>query len=302
MTRWGIIYCPRKGLFHSHKFWDKIRAYLQEKGVEYDFVQSESSASVERLASMLVKNGYNTVVVVGGDSALNRALNGIVSAGGHESVALGVIPYGYANDFAHFWGIGSYDYRRTVDWIMNRRLRPVDVGLAEWESGEKRYFLNCLNVGLVADITAIRCTAKRLGVFRHAWHMLTLLFHRMEHKMMFRVNTTDYDQSVMNLCVGSCRAYGLTPNAVPYSGLLDVSIVSHPELKQLAVGMWLLVTGKFLNYKRSIAHRTRSAIEVTDTGGACIAVDGVICHAESTAFKVTLMPEYIQFIIPPLNF
>ena len=76
-SRWGIIYCPKEGVRHIHKEWEAIRSYLTEKHVLYDFVQSEGPKSVERLASMLASNGYSTIIVVGGDAALNRALNGI---------------------------------------------------------------------------------------------------------------------------------------------------------------------------------------------------------------------------------
>ena len=47
-SRWGIIYCPKDGVRHIHKEWEAIRSYLTEKGVLYDFVQSEGPKSVER--------------------------------------------------------------------------------------------------------------------------------------------------------------------------------------------------------------------------------------------------------------
>lgn len=89
----GIIYCPKDGVRHIHKEWEAIRSYLTEKGVLYDFVQSEGPKSVERLAAMLASNGYTTIIIVGGDAALNRALNGVLSQGEEvrRSVAFGVI-------------------------------------------------------------------------------------------------------------------------------------------------------------------------------------------------------------------
>ena len=40
--------------------------------MQFDFVQSESQGSVERLASMLTQNGYRTIIVIGGDAALGE--------------------------------------------------------------------------------------------------------------------------------------------------------------------------------------------------------------------------------------
>lgn len=48
---------------------------MDSRGVDYDYVQSESFDSVERLAEVLANNGYRTVVVVGGDGALSDAIN-----------------------------------------------------------------------------------------------------------------------------------------------------------------------------------------------------------------------------------
>ena len=74
-TRWGVLYCPKAGITNKQKRWEKIEALLKAHGIVYDMVQSESSDSVERLVTMLINNGYKTIVIVGGDSALNEAVN-----------------------------------------------------------------------------------------------------------------------------------------------------------------------------------------------------------------------------------
>ena len=75
-SRWGVLYCPRQtfgGGTRKHR--EKLETMLSQRGVEYDIVQSESTESVERLVRMLINNGYKTIVIVGGDSALNDAVN-----------------------------------------------------------------------------------------------------------------------------------------------------------------------------------------------------------------------------------
>ena len=64
--RWAILYCPKQGLHQSRKRWERLQQVLDEHGVHYDFVQSESADSVERLTTMLIHNGYKTIVIVGG--------------------------------------------------------------------------------------------------------------------------------------------------------------------------------------------------------------------------------------------
>ena len=76
--KWGVIYNPKAGTRKVKKRWKEIKEYMDSKGVDYDYVQSEGFGSVERLAKILANNGYRTIVVVGGDGALNDAINGIM--------------------------------------------------------------------------------------------------------------------------------------------------------------------------------------------------------------------------------
>ena len=103
-TRWGILYCPKSGVGRGRKQWAKIQKALDERGVQYDFVQSENSNSVDRLMRMLINNGYKTIIIAGGDSALNDAVNCMMSVEKRvrDEVVLGVIPNGFLNDFARF--------------------------------------------------------------------------------------------------------------------------------------------------------------------------------------------------------
>ena len=95
-NRWGIIYNPKAGTRKTQKKWEKIREYMEEKGVLFDYMQSEGYGSVERLARMLANNGYQTIVVVGGDGAINDAINGIMTSSAEKKsdIALGIIPNG----------------------------------------------------------------------------------------------------------------------------------------------------------------------------------------------------------------
>ena len=99
---------------------EKIQKVLDERGVAYDFVQSETADSVERLTKMMVNNGYKTIIIVGGDSALNDAVNCLMMEEKEvrESISLGVIPNGIMNDFAHFWEIDGDKIEETVDFLI----------------------------------------------------------------------------------------------------------------------------------------------------------------------------------------
>ena len=306
-TRWGILYCPRTGIISgTRKRWEKIEKILDERGVQYDMVQSETADSVERLIKMMISNGYKTIVIVGGDSALNDAVNCLMmeEKSVREEIALGVIPNGVMNDFARFWDFDEDKPEQTVDWLVQHRIRTVDLGCIRYTNanGEKchRYFLNCLNIGMTADIMNLRRQTRRLFGSRtlsFISSLFVMLFHRMEYKMKLRINSDVIDRKVMTVCIGSGPGYGQTPNAVPYNGMLDVSVVYHPEVVQLIEGLWLLVTGRFLNHRNVHPYRT-TEVQVDYAKKAMVGVDGRLMKTPVGAFCVNVEQEVINFLIP----
>ncbi|MBR5989352.1 MAG: lipid kinase [Prevotella sp.] len=305
-TRWAILYCPKAGISNKRKRWEKIQKVLDERKVEYDFVQSETANSVERLMRMLISNGYKTIIIVGGDSALNDAVNCLMAEekAVRDSIALGVIPNGIMNDFARFWGFEEDKIEQTVEWLQKRRIRTIDLGCIRYQNakGERchRYFLNCINIGMTADIMNLRRQTRRLFGSRtlsFISSLFVMLFHRMEYKMKLKINDDVIERKVMTMCVGSGPGYGQTPNAVPYNGMLDVSVVYHPEVVQLLEGLWLLVTGRFLNHRSVHPYRTREVL-VDYAKRAMVGIDGRLMKTPKGSYRIDIEQEVINFLIP----
>ena len=300
-NRWGIIYTPRIGAVRPMKRWVEIRSYLVSKGVEFDFIESENYESIERLARMFADNGYGTIVVVGGDGALQDALNGIMSSEKRSDVALGIIPNGIANDFARYWGLHEEDYKTAVECIITRRIRKVDVGRCSFEGEEgevKRYFLNVLNAGLSAQIVEI-ANKKRTLFAKYLYHIygfFYMLFHRRNFKLRIRLNSQVVDEKFMMLCVGNSVGYGLTPSAVPYNGWLDVSAIRKPKWLGLLEGLLMVAHRKILNFELVEPFRTTEmVIETAD--GALFGIDGRP-FKPSFPLTVTVLPEAVNLVIP----
>jgi diacylglycerol kinase family enzyme len=305
-TRWGILYCPKTGLLGKSKQGERIQRALDNRKVDYDFVQSETSGSVERLVRMMISNGYKTIIITGGDSALNDAANCLMQEekSVRDEIALGVIPNGVMNDFARFWDFDEDHVEQTIDWLLLHRTRKIDLGCIRYVNakGEKchRYFLNCLNIGMTADIMNLRRQTRRLFGSRtlsFVSSLFVMFFHRMEYKMKLRINSDTIDRKVMTVCIGNATGYGQTPNAVPYNGMLDVSVVYHPEVVQLIEGLWLLITGRFLNHRSVHPYRT-TEVRVDEALHALVGIDGRLMKTPVGAFKVDVEQEVINFLIP----
>lgn len=305
--RWGVLYCPKSSyLTTPSKRWEKVEKCLKANEIDFDFVQSESAGSVDRIVKMLINNGYKTIVIVGGDSALNDAVNCLmqVEKSKRDEIALGVIPNGVMNDFALYWEFKENDIEQTVKWLKERRVRKIDLGCIHYtnKNGEacKRYFLNCINIGLIATIMNLRRQTRHIlgsRTLSFLFSFILLIFQRLEYKMHLKINTDKIQRKVMTVCIGNARGYGQTPNANPYNGLLDVSVVYHPEMTQLFEGIYLFVRGKFLNHRSVHPYRTRQ-VEVLEAQRALVGIDGRLMNTPVGKYTVTVEQEVINFLIP----
>lgn len=302
--RWGIIYVPRAGVTNAQKRWIQIREYLELRGVSYDYVQSEGVGSIERLTHMLIENGYRTIVLVGGDEAMNDVVNGIMFTDPEirEKVVLGLVPNGIGNDFADFWGLESDKYKQAIHAIIARNIKKIDVGYCSYsEQGiaKTRYFLMAMNLGLAARAIHLSDRCRRFGKYNPAYlfAMFSLFKERKQYKMRLRVNNEEISEKIMTVCVGNSRGYGLTPSAVPYNGWLDVSVVFRPQLMQMVKGLRMLLHSQILNHEQVKPYRTKEVEIIDAAAGAEMCLDGRFV-TPSYPLSVSLEPAAINFIIP----
>ena len=305
-TRWGILYCPKNGISNKRKRWERLKQQLDAHGVNYDMVQSENADSVSRLAKMLITNGYKTIIIVGGDSALNDVVNCLMQEEKRvrDEIVVGIIPNGVMNDFARFFSFDEDDDEQTIGWLAKRHVRKIDLGCIRYKNkeGEKchRYFLNCINIGMTADIMNLRRQTRRLFGSRtlsFVSSLVVMLFHRMEYKMRLQINSDTIDRNVMTVCVGNGPGYGQTPSAVPYNGMLDVSVVYTPQMVQLIEGLWLLITGRFLNHHNVHPFRTSEVI-VSEARRAMVGIDGRLMKTPVGEYRIDVEQEVINLLIP----
>ena len=306
-TRWGILYCPKGGLMSNpKKRWLKIEKSLRRNHVTFDKIVSESTGSVDRLVKMMINNGYKTIVIVGGDSALNDAVNCLMQTDKkvRDEIAIGLIPNGVMNDFAHFWEIDENDIEKTVRGLKDRRIRRVDLGCIRYKNKKgqhcHRYFINCINVGFVAAMMNLRRQTRHIFGSRAMSYIMSfilLIFQRLDYKMDIKINNEEIKRRVMTICVGNALGYGQTPNAVPYNGFFDVSVVYHPGFTQLFEGIYLFVKGEFLNHNAVHPYRTKEVVMSAES--ALVGIDGRLMSSSPVGeFRLAIEPEAINFIMP----
>ncbi len=219
-------------------------AALRLRGMGHDvavFDSTSLTASIDAVEAALDSGGVDVVVVVGGDGAVNLAVNLLAS----HDIALGVVPAGTGNDTARSWrmpmdpvaaldtidaclrsgtsrtvdtvaimrhgldGPGRVDLSLTRDRFAGVMATGFDAAVSEranrwsWPRGPARY-----NLAIARELPFYRARSYRLDLDGDTWDVDGLL-----------------------VCLASTASYGggmqIAPTASVVDGLIDIVVV-HP--------------------------------------------------------------------------
>ena len=181
-TKWGVLFCPSQNIWNSDKRYKEIKELLDSNDVVYDIFTAETSDRVQYVSKMCINNNYKTIVIVGGDHALNDFINVLFSYESDiiKTISFSIIPDGVMNDFAFFWDAKEKDEDNIIKSIKKNRVRKIDVGLLQYTNGKgeacRRYFLNSINIGSIAYVMGIKSKMNNIFSSRFFSFLLSFFF------------------------------------------------------------------------------------------------------------------------------
>ncbi|MCL4395675.1 MAG: hypothetical protein M1482_12890 [Chloroflexi bacterium] len=137
MAKTLVVLNPVSGNGHGARLWPQIDAALRAGGLEFDLVRTPAPRAAVDIAAQAKRDGYATLIAIGGDGTVNEVANGLLRASdGSPAGILGVIPVGSGNDFTKMLsGLPSPgDKPAAIDWhssvrrVLSNQVRWVDVG------------------------------------------------------------------------------------------------------------------------------------------------------------------------------
>ena len=155
---WLTIVNITAGGGKAGKDWIKIRELLKKHELEYvpEFTDRRLHAMV--IARRKIEEGFNRIIVVGGDGTMNEVINGIFAQKRLKTteVMLGMISVGTGNDWARMFNIPN-DYEKAILTIKNQKTFIQDAGLVTYKRNDRtwqRYFMNIAGMGFGARVVA----------------------------------------------------------------------------------------------------------------------------------------------------
>lgn len=160
IMKYFLVCNPGSRSGRSRKLISKIRAQLDNAGVEYDSTITENLDHAFVLSRDACLDGYDVVTAVGGDGTINRVLNGMYDYDGKRlsDSRLGIIYTGTSPDFCRSYNIPT-GLTEAVRTLLSGKTAPLRCGricyASHPESAEAdtvSYFGCCSNIGIGASL------------------------------------------------------------------------------------------------------------------------------------------------------
>lgn len=286
-----IIINPASGKERRSRYAWESAAILNFPHADGAFTQRAGHAT--ELAAAAVRDGYEQILVAGGDGTINEVARALVGT----QVALGIIPKGSGNGLARELGM-PLRYEEAL--VALQRATPVacDVGQANGE-----YFFNVAGVGIEAEIARQFAQYGKNGK-RGKWPYFKLALKALltykPQTLSVQYNGKEDALAPLTLVFANGTQYGSNFIIAPQASLTDGQL-DMVEVKNIAKWKMALAAPTFFNK----TFRPFEVTRVQHTAEAIISAPGEIVYHLDGEPKVTqnklhlkLLPKQLLLLIP----
>ena len=272
----------------------KIVDEFVKEGYEVTVHTTQSGGDAVDQAVYACENGYDILVVAGGDGTLSQCLQGVM--GCEKKIPIGYVPAGSTNDFAKSLGIPS-DQIRAAKIITHGKPALCDVG-----GFNDSYFSYVAAFGAFTNIT-YETSQKLKNVFGHAAYLAegaTQLgtIKAKPLRIEYEGNTIEGD-FIVGMITNTASVGGMikVKDFLLDDGLFEVTLIKKPRSKA-ELGKTALALVKNDTTDRNIISFRTNELTVTNLSdepfrwtrdgeyGGEEAVNHICCHKRAVSFIV----------------
>ena len=265
--------------------------FLRQQGWNVKLEFTKSSDDAQRLAREAAMQKADVVIAVGGDGTINSIIQGLAGS----ETALGLIPGGTFNAWAHETGI-PMDIAGARDVLVNGQIRRVDLGRVY-----NRYFLLMAGIGFGGTVTYAvkKKSLKRLGILGYLLTGIRLGLGFESFHSILDIDGRIQKTHAMQIVVGNTQLYGsllrFTWKAKSDDGLLDLCIVRSPKkLERIIVMLDFLLQRN--ERRKWVTYTTCKSVEIRTRKPVNFQVDGEPLGRTPATF--TVVPGALKVIVP----
>jgi YegS/Rv2252/BmrU family lipid kinase len=298
-----LIINPKAG--HGGVDLSDAMTILRSNGWDVTVRQKLHGDMAEDLAREAADQGFNVIVDCGGDGTLSEIVNGVVGT----DVAIGTLPGGTANVWAHEMGIAEKLPQAAMQLVTATR-RRVDVGHVDVNGKHGTYFLLMAGLGIDAAVMA-RVNKKlknRVGKLAIGVAAIGALPDVTVAPVHIELDGAYWQGKVSQIVIGNTRRYAgftsMTPEAYANDGQLDICLITAATplfgLRQLAS---LTLRGKVSQAAAEIYRAANIVVRSPvvfplETDGGVIDLDDDDLTPDGVVYTFRSMAQGVSVLVP----
>ena len=270
-----------------------LTRYWDIPGCDISYQISKDAEDGRAKALRAVREGIDTVLVVGGDGMVSTIGSALVGS----EVALGVIPTGSGNGFARHFGIPLVP-EKAVRMLASAERRNIDVGTAQG----RPFFVTC---SMAWDAALVRSFEKSPVrgivpyVFAAAYEFLGYIPQPMDAVLDGGERLSFNDPVVFT--VANLTQFGggakIAPQACPDDGCLELVVMCQEHIPLLLSNLVRLFDGTIDKLPEVVTRRFRE-LEVIRHVPAPVQFDGELVDLPARV-SVRVLPRALTVLVPP---
>ena len=268
------------------------------------FISTLRKKHAIELAKQATENGCDYMVAVGGDGTLHEVINGMLQANipANEYPAIGLLPYGSANDFARSAGITN-SIAALIALIQSNTTQKIDLGkIIIQQTQETRYFINIAGVGLGSEVAQnLERSSSVLGPdFNYFKHIIKGFLSYVKKEVSCTSSTWQWKGKLLQMAVANGRYFGkaicIAPDAKLTDGQFQVAIFGDLSIWDYLKNFSNLKKGVKINLPQVSYHDTNEVL--LESNASCgIEADGE--YVGLAPATISVLPKAICFLMPP---
>jgi diacylglycerol kinase (ATP) len=232
-----VVMNPSAHDFEARRRWPKLEKVLQGSAdVTLLETDPDDAKTLAAIREKLATDAFTRVLAIGGDGTIHLVVNAIATSTARTQPEFAVIPFGTANNVSKSLELPAQDLRMLARIAVGEELVGLDFATVTATVAGKtveRIWVNCLGVGMDADVVFARRNYRDLGGY--LGYAAALAERSVEQRSMDVTAVVDgvsVNDHAFNLIITNTPIYAGTlslPGARHDDGLLDLYLFDRLE-------------------------------------------------------------------------
>jgi len=246
-----------------------MRIFEKYFGKDYALSYTEELQNDKFLTDNFFNNGYESIIVVGGDGTVNQVVNQFFQKEEYrKKIKLGIISSGTGNGFAQSLTLPE-KIEKQIKRIKYGETYCTDIGKIEYNLNKNlvtRYFVNEFQLGIGGEVVKrVSLKQKKLGgSLAIPFGTISSIFSHPNHCLSIKINGEIIESTSTGVIIANGAFTGGGMNIAPFAklndGLLDVILIQELNTFERLWHFSKIYSGRYIKSKKILYRQSKEII------------------------------------------